>query len=131
MDEAREQKVKFIDDIGEEFEHNVGNSLVTARTALELCQSGRVFDETEDQEFLDSLRSAKTDVISRLDTILSSEFNTEGGLSRAAIASFREAIDVDWTNPDNMRFILAEFDRLRKPLDQQVEVAQEQLRQSP
>lgn len=113
MSEKGEQKVKFITDISEEFGHNVGNSLVAVRTALELAAGGRTFDETEDADFLRVLRTSKDELLARLDRILASEFDQSGDINRDVIRSFRELADKDWRNPQNLQNIIDEFERIR------------------
>lgn len=114
MGETGEQNVEVITDIKAEFDHHVGNALVTPRTAVELSASGRVFDEDEDREWLDELRSAKEQLLARLTDILSSEFEGKGGLTRESISNFRDLISAsDFANPDSVRQIVSAFEQLK------------------
>jgi len=130
MDETGEQKVKFIGDISEVFEHNVGNSLVPARTATELAESGRVFDESEDAEWLTELRSTRDRLLSSLEEILGSEFDESARYSKASITAFRDLVaGSDLGNPSDIRKVLDAYEALHTPLNSEVAEAKEQLQQ--
>jgi len=131
MDETGESKISFIPDIQEEFEHNVGNSLVSVRTAAELLEMGRVFDEQEDKEWLDELRSAREQLLARLDEILQSEFDVKGELTKDSIRSFRDLVSrSDFASAEDIRSVINAFKEFRPPVDDSIAESKEKMQQS-
>lgn len=104
-----ESKIKFIPDITEEFNHYIGNALVKVTSIHQ-----GAFDEIPPEQQTEMVAEAKADFITRIDELLSSEFNQTDKLTKASIAQFKSIAEkVDWNDPSKFSLVVALFEKLR------------------
>lgn len=109
MNESGENGIKYIEDIGDEFNHTMGNRFAEISTYLQGMELGRT-TEDEYKNIRDTNREA---ILSHLDSLLASEFDARNGLDREKIEEFRDLVlKTDWENTDEVKGLIEKAKQL-------------------